>query len=294
MHGWSGNLLNVDLDRKQITVSPLNVEDARHFIGGRGLNIRRLFEMETPRINPFDPSNLLCLAPGLFSGTPLGMSSRLHVTTLSSLTGIVGDGSVGGALAHRLKKAGFDQVVIRGSASEPLYLFIDNGDVSLRDASDLWGKDVWEMTDLLKQRHGDDISVAGIGIAGERLVRVASTMVDKYASAARGSGAVWGSKRLKAMVVRGSSKVDLFDRKTFLRLVRDDGRFLAKDEVQQQVASVYGSHYGITHWYPGFKNSQKALESHEVPDLLTPKAWKQYETGRMGCQKLCGKMQECL
>lgn len=284
MYGWAGKILYVDLTQSTIEVRPLDKKEAIDFIGGRGLNIKRLFDIKNPQINPFDPSNILCLAPGLFSGTPLVMSSRLHVSTLSCLTGIVGDGSAGGAFAHVLKKAGFDQLVISGRAAKAVYLLIDDSNIKLCDASDLWGKSVWEMTDLLKKRYGSDVSVAGIGEAGENLVRVASTMVDKYASAARGSGGVWGSKRLKAVVVRGSSKIDLFDPKKFHKLSGDDGRFLAKDEVQQKVAAVYGSHFGIMNWLPGFQNSTKELLSHEIPQGLRPDALKQYETGRAGCR----------
>ncbi len=284
MYGWAGKILFVNLTKEKITASPLDRDEGVNFLGGRGLNIKRLFEMENPGINPFDPFNLICLAPGLFSGTPLGMSSRLHVTTLSCLTGILGDGSVGGSFAHLLKKAGFDQIVISGRAKKPVYLLIDDTRVEICDASGLWGKTVWEMTDSLKKRHGRGVSVAGIGRAGENGVRVASTMVDKYASAARGSGGVWGSKRLKAIVVRGTSKVNLFDKKQFLSLSSADGKFLARDKVQQNIASVHGSLFGMMNWMPGFRNSAKALLPHEVPEALTPDALKAHETGRTGCR----------
>ena len=99
----------------------------------------------------------------------------------------------------------------------------------LLPADDLWGKSVWETADRLTDRHNKTTSVACIGQAGENLVRLASTMIDKYASAARGSGAVWGSKRLKAIVVRGSKKVNLYDLSRFLSLASADRKYLAND-----------------------------------------------------------------
>ncbi len=126
--------------------------------------------------------------------------------------------------------------------------------------------------------------MACIGQAGENLVRMASTMVDKYASAACGSGAVWGSKYLKAIVVRGSKKVALHDRDRFLSLASADRKYLAKDSAQREISAVYGSHYGMTNWFPGSRNFASQLSADAVPQALRPEAWKQYEVGRAGCQ----------
>jgi aldehyde:ferredoxin oxidoreductase len=111
----------------------------------------------------------------------------------------------------------------------------------------------------------------------------ASTIVDKYASAARGSGAVWGSKKLKTIVIRGTGWLELFDRSGYVVLSREDKRFLTRDRVQRDVASVYGSHYDVTHWFPGSHNSAAVLAADEVPSALRPEAWKAYEIGRTGC-----------
>ena len=183
-----------------------------------------------------------------------------------------------------MKRAGYAQIIISGQAESPLYLWIDDDKVTLLPADELWGTSVWQTTDRLTHRHGEKTSVAGIGQAGENLVRLASTMVDKYASAARGSGAVWGSKRLKAIVVRGSKKVNLHDRNRFLSLASADRKYLANDSVQQEVSAVYGSHYGMMNWFPGFRNFESELSGDAVPKALRPEAWKQYEVGRSGCQ----------
>jgi aldehyde:ferredoxin oxidoreductase len=163
-------------------------------------------------------------------------------------------------------------------------VLIEDGDISLHDAGDLRGLTTWAVTDALTRRHGTGASVASIGPAGENLARQASTMVDKYASAARGSGAVWGSKRLKVVVVRGTGRPELFDRAGFIALAHEDKRFLTQDRVQRGVAAAYGSHCGVTHWFPGFRNSAKLLAGEEIPPGLRPEALKAYEIGRSGCR----------
>ena len=283
MYGWNGTILRVDLTRGQVTKQQLDESVAKKFIGGRGFNSKTLFDEIEPGIDPLGPENVLCLAPGPLTGTSLGLTSRLEVSTLSPYSGILGDGSVGGAFATFLKRAGYDQIVIMGKAGSPRYLWIDNGNVELRDAADLWGKTTWETTDILQKRHGRDVSVACIGQAGENLVRFASTIVDKYSSAARGSGAVWGSKNLKAIAVRGAGKVPLANPEEFKALAREDREFFLKDPMQHEVIAVYGTHIGMMSWWPGYRHFEKYLSAKEIPKALRPKAWKQYEIGRYGC-----------
>jgi aldehyde:ferredoxin oxidoreductase len=283
MHGWRGTILRVDLTREKITKQPLDEAIARDFIGGRGFNSKTLFDEIKPGIDPLGPENVLCLAPGPLSGTPLGMTSRLEVSALSPYSGILGDGNGGGSFAAFLKRAGYDQIVITGRASSPKYLWIEDDNVELKDASDLWGKTTWETTDILQERHGKKISVACIGQAGENLVRFASTIVEKHSSAARGSGAVWGSKNLKAIAVRGSGKVELARPEGFKQLAREDREFFLKDHLQHEVIAKYGTHIGVMSWWPGYKYFRKYLSAEEIPEALTPEAWKRYEVGRAGC-----------
>jgi len=283
MYGWRGTILRVDLTREKVTKQPLDESVVRDFIGGRGLNSKTLFDEVKPGIDPLDPENVLCLAPGPLSGTPLGLTSRLEVSTLSPYSGILGDGNVGGSFATFLKRAGYDQIVITGRASSPKYLWINDESVELRDASDLWGKTTWETTDILRERHGEKISVGCIGQAGENLVRAASTIVDKHSSAARGSGAVWGSKNLKAIAVRGSGKVELASPDEFRHLAQEDRKFFLKDHLQHEVIAVYGTHIGMMSWWPGYRCFQKYLSGDEIPEPLRPEAWKKYEIGRYAC-----------
>lgn len=283
MKGWRGTIVRVDLTNEKITKQPLNELVAKDFIGGRGLNSKTLFDEVKPGIDPLSSENVLCLAPGPFSGTQLRLTSRLEVSTLSPYSYILGDGNVGGSFAHHLKKAGYDQIVITGKASSPKYLWIDDENIELRDASDLWGNTTWEVTDILQKKYGKDISVACIGQAGENLVRFASTIVDKHSSAARGSGAVWGSKNLKAIAVKGTGNVELANPEEFKQLAREDKEFFLKDHLQHEVIARYGTHIGMMSWWPGYRYFEKYLSADEIPENLTPEAWKKYEIGRMGC-----------
>jgi len=283
MHGWRGTVLWVDLTHGEVEGRPLEPRPARAFLGGRGLNSWRLFSLLEPRIDPLGPKNVLCLAPGALSGTPLSMTSRVEVGTLSPYSGILGDGSAGGNFAAFLKHAGYDQIVITGRAPHPVYLWIEDEHVELRDAADLWGKTTWETVDTLQERHGRRISVACIGQAGENLVRFASTIVDKHSSAARGSGAVWGSKNLKAIAVRGTGRVALARPEEFRRLAREDLQFFLEDPFQRQVVAVHGSHIGMVSWWPGYRYFHRYLPAEEVPTELKPEAWKRYEVGRTAC-----------
>jgi aldehyde:ferredoxin oxidoreductase len=283
MYGWTGSVLEVDMTARGADRVPLDAEVARSFIGGRGLNSKTLFDRIRPGIDPLGPENILCLAVSPLTATPLPLTGRLEVSTLSPYSGILGDGNVGGFLASHIKRAGYDQIVLCGAADRPTYLWIEDDRVEFREASDLWGKSTWETTDILRDRHGNDLSVACIGPAGENLVRFASTIVDKHSSAARGSGAVWGSKQLKAIAVRGTGHVKLAEPEVFKQLAGEDREFFLNDPFQRNVVAVYGTHIGMMCWGPSRNNFARRLTPDEIPEALTPQGWKKYEVGRTGC-----------
>lgn len=283
MNGWNGKALWVDLTNRQITVNQIDKEVLKNFIGGRGLNDWVLYNHIRPGIDPLSPDNLLCLAVGPLTGTNLSSTSRIHVSTLSPLTGILGDGNGGGSFALALKRAGFDQVVFTGASDTPVALIIDGEDVLLIEAAYLKGTSTWEKTDILKERLGKDFSVAAIGQAGENLVRFASIMFDKHNSAARGSGAVMGSKNLMAVAARGKSKTGISDPSAFEELAKADRDYLMNDPFQRDVVAKIGTHVGMIRWYPGFRNNEKYLAPEEAPEELLPESLKKYEVGRTAC-----------
>jgi aldehyde:ferredoxin oxidoreductase len=205
MGGYANRVAWIDLTTGAIEYKPIAEEDAVKYIGGRGLGVKYVFD-NGPKVDALSPDNILCFMNGPLTGTDANMSGRMAVVTKSPLTGTVTDSHHGGWSAARLKWAGFDGLVFKGRADHPVYAYVEDGKVTLHDASDLWGKNVHETIATLQNRyHGDkDLSVIAIGAAGENLVKFASWInEDDRASGRGGTGCVGGSKNLKAIVIRG-------------------------------------------------------------------------------------------
>ena len=203
--GYVNRVAWIDLTGGQIEYKPIAEEDARKYIGARGLGVKYVFD-NGPQVDPLSPENILCFMNGPLTGTDVNLSGRMAVCTKSPLTGTVTDSHHGGWSAARLKWAGFDGLVFKGKAEKPVYAYVEDGKVTLHDASDLWGKHVHETIKILQERHGGekDLSVITIGPAGENLVKFACWMNENDRSSGRGgTGCVGGSKNLKAIVIKG-------------------------------------------------------------------------------------------
>ena len=203
--GYVNRVAWIDLTEGQIEYKPIAEEDARKYIGARGLGVKYVFD-NGPQVEPLSPDNILCFMNGPLTGTDVNLSGRMAVVTKSPLTGTVTDSHHGGWSAARLKWAGFDGLVFKGKADKPVYAYVEDGKVTLHDASDLWGKHVHETIKILQERHGGekDLSVLTIGPAGENLVKFACWMNENDRSSGRGgTGCVGGSKNLKAIVIKG-------------------------------------------------------------------------------------------
>jgi len=205
--GWGGTILRVDLSKKKI-VKTSTVEYSRDYLGGRGINSKMLYDETKPGMDPFDPQSRYIIGVGPLVGIFPG-ASRLTVTAKSPLTGIHGDANAGGDWAAELKLAGYDNIVFFGKSDQPVYLWIQDDYVELRDAKDLWGKTTSTTGDIIKEELRDpEIKVLSIGPAGENLVRFANTVAGYGREAGRtGTGAVAGSKKLKAVAVKGTKGV---------------------------------------------------------------------------------------
>ena len=204
--GFANRVAWIDLTGGQIDYRPIDDEDARKYIGGRGLGVKYVFD-NGPQVDPLSPDNLLCFMNGPLTGTDVNMSGRMAVVTKSPLTGTVTDSHHGGWSAARLKWAGFDGLVFKGKAAKPVYAYVDNG-TGRRSTMprDLWGKGVHETikrpAGALRRRK--DLSVITIGPAGENLVKFACWMNENDRASGRGgTGCVGGSKNLKAIVISG-------------------------------------------------------------------------------------------
>lgn len=210
--GYAGRIVFIDLSTGTVTTSSPEETFLRTYLGGYGIGSRLLYDRMNANADPLGGENVLGLVTGPLTGTPALGGSRFTVVGKSPLTGTFGDANCGGYFGPTLKQAGFDAVFVTGIADEPVYVLLEDGEVELRNASFLWGKDSNETEDLLRAELGRDIEVVCIGQAGEKESLIAAIMHDKHRAAARsGLGAVMGAKQLKAVVARGTIDVPLAD-----------------------------------------------------------------------------------
>ncbi|CAN5248418.1 aldehyde ferredoxin oxidoreductase family protein [soil metagenome] len=243
-YGSWGRILRVDLTGRTTSVEEMDELTFRQYPGGRALIAHYLLK-ELPRdVDALSPANLLVFAMGVLTGTPLSGASRHAVGAKSPLSGGFGEAEVGGFWGAELKRAGWDAIVVSGAASSPVYLFIRDDQVEIRDASHLWGMEIMDTEETLKGEVGERLArVCEIGPAGENLVRFAGIVNDFKDIAGRsGLGAVMGSKKLKAIVVRGSRNLPLAD----AAKVKEVGRHVA-DTLQQNHWAFhnYGTGMGL-------------------------------------------------
>jgi aldehyde:ferredoxin oxidoreductase len=211
-HGFMGKMLWVDLSKKQIKEEALDEKMGRDFLGGYGLGARILFDRQKAGVDPMGPDAILGIVTGVLTGTDAMGGSRYVMVGKSPLTGGWGDANSGGNVGPFLKFAGYDAVFFTGKSDKPVYLLIDNGKAELLDAAGLWGKDTFDTQDMLRDKHGKELEVACIGPAGEQLSLIAAVMNNKGRAAGRsGLGAVMGSKKLKAIAVKGNMKIPVAD-----------------------------------------------------------------------------------
>ncbi len=223
LYGYAGKILRVDLTKRRVHVAKLDRVLAAQFLGGRGFNSKRLYDEVGPHTDPLGPENRLIFATGPLVGTMFPTACRFNVSAKSPLTGILGDSNAGGHFAPELKFAGYDQVILEGRSREPLYLFINDGEVEFGDASHLWGKDVYETDEMIRADLDDRrVQTAIVGPAAERGVRYAGIYANLMRAAARtGMGTVMASKGVKALVVRGTGSIEVADPRRFEEIVEE-------------------------------------------------------------------------
>jgi len=224
LHGYAGRILHVDLTTGKTHVEPLNEEYAKKYIGGIGLGMRLWLDHSKPGVEPLSPENPLILATGPISGTvwPTGGNGHAFVSKSPQSYG-VGEAKSHGSFGTELKRAGYDAVIFKGKAEKPVYVWIDDDSVQLLDASHLMGKSPADTEDAIREELGDYyIRVAAIGLAGEKLVKIACIINDKTRAAGRtGMGAVMGSKNLKAIAVRGTRDITVAKPEEFMEYVKE-------------------------------------------------------------------------
>lgn len=237
-----GKRLTIDLSQGEITKGEIEEDVIKKFIGGKGFAAKVLYDELKPGTNPLSPDNILVMVTGPLAGTSAPAYAKTGLATKSPLTGIFIDSYVGGNLGPELRFAGYELVTVRGKAKKPVCVYINDEEVKILDASDLWGKDVAATEEALKDRFGREVQIASIGPAGENLISHACVSHQVYRQAGRGGiGAVMGSKNLKAIVVKGSGKVTVADESRFREAVRAANENIRNNKVIQEGLKKYGT-----------------------------------------------------
>jgi aldehyde:ferredoxin oxidoreductase len=211
----------IDLSRGSVRVVDVPKDLRAKYLGGRGINTYLLYNLLRKGVDPFSPSNVLILGAGILTGTLVPNSSRFNVSTKSPETGFLGDSNCGGFFAPEMRYAGFDHIILKGKAKKPSYVYLEDGDIEIRDARDYWGLDTNDVQINLRKDLGD-VEVACCGTAGENLVRFANVRTGVKNAAGRcGTGAVMGSKNLKAVVAYGTMGLKVKHPQKLLEVVEE-------------------------------------------------------------------------
>ena len=217
--GYAGKILRVDLSSGNISDFSTN-SYADSFVGGRGIAAKIYWDEVPPDTRAFDPENRLIFSTGPLAGVAGLVGSRWQVCGKSPATNpeVFCYSNLGGSWGAKLKFAGYDGIAVQGESETPVYLFVNEGNAELKDASHLWGKGAVEASEIIKSELGDSTGVVATGIAGENEVILASVLADDDSSGSSGFGAVMGCKKLKAIAVRGKGKIAVADRDRLIEL----------------------------------------------------------------------------
>ena len=242
MFGYAGTTLRVDLSTRTTTREELSDDVARRFLGGAGLGARILYAELEAGIDPLSPATKLVFATGPFTATRVPCNGRTTVMAKSPLTGIWGESSMGGFFATELKLAGYDALVVEGKADQPVYLWIRDDKIEIRDATALWGTTVDEAHSALHGEIGEPKArIVCVGPGGEACVKYASLVADlSYAAGRTGMGAVMGSKNLKAIALRGTGSIAVADEEGLRKAAAQLSKILGTD-ASTQTLSQYGT-----------------------------------------------------
>ncbi len=284
---FAGKILRVDLGLGKTETEPLDPTIARAFLGGRGVSAWLLWKECRKGIDPLGPGNPLIFGAGALNGTHAPSSGRCFVTFKSPATNRYCKSSAGGHWGYTLKFGGYDHIVVTGKADRPVYIVIDNDKVEIRDAAHLWGKNTRETDETIKNQLGSDFEVACIGPAGEKLAKIAAVMMGIHFAAARGGpGAVMGSKKLKAVAVRGSGALGCAKPEEFDRVAMAARAALRNDSMIPGLAD-YGTAGGVAgvNEQDGFPSYNYQRGHFDPIEPLTGQSivHRGYLLSRMGC-----------
>ncbi|MDQ1372170.1 MAG: aldehyde:ferredoxin oxidoreductase [Candidatus Thermoplasmatota archaeon] len=298
MKGYAGRILKIDLTTGRSSIKTIDERYARKYLGGQGFTVELVYHGVPKGADALSPENVLAMAPGMFAGFPIQTGGKTAFAAKSPATNTLAESVMGGSIGAELRHAGFDALEIHGRSDKPAYIFIEDDKVEVNEADDIWGKDTRVTPETLKKRHGWDVKVACIGVAGEKLVRMACIDCDDRQSGRAGLGAVMGSKNLKAIVVRGTKDLEPADPGALLEIA------LRYQKIMEAAPSfVEDTKYG-TGEFLGWINKEKGVfptrnwqESvFKEREQVDPYYWAtRYVTKNkacFSCTKPCGKLFE--
>ena len=229
----------VDLESQRVRTSQISDHEQQQFIGGFGLNVHLAMRYIPQGVDPLSPGNPIIIGSAPLAGTPVPGASRLSVFTKLPLNGAIGGNNGSMGFSYYMRWSGIDHLVILGAAPEPCYIVLTEQGVRFRNASDLWGLDTYEVTEVLYERHDRSASVMAIGTLGELQVPMALAFVDKAGTVGKGGlGAVMGSKRLKAIVAAGREPVEVAQPKAMRRLMAEISREMQADKNKDRLINL--------------------------------------------------------
>lgn len=295
MKGFAGEILKVNLASRSSEKSPLPKSLAEKYLGGIGFAARFLYDEMAPHADALGPSNLLAMAPGLFNGFPVPTGGKALFCAKSPLTGTIAESVMGARIGGELKRAGYDLLLVSGKADSPSYIIVDDENVEVRSAEDLWGEDTRETAEAIRKDEGDAV-IAAIGIAGENLVRFACIDCEDRQSGRGGLGAVMGSKNLKAIAVKGTGDLvpddatrlmdiclEYHERMIESAAFNDDTKY-GTGEFLEWMNAEKGT-FPTRNWREGVFDGRKEIDPYHWAPIYTER-----NNACFACTKPCGRI----
>jgi len=283
-YGYAGKILRINLSDKQDQKEPLDMETARRFIGGRGFNTKVMYEELKPGIDPRGEKNKYIVGSGPLGGTLCPFGTRINVSGKSPQTGIFGDTNAGAHFAADMKFAGYDQIIIEGKSDSPVYIFIDDDRISYHDGSHLWGKNVREANKIIREELKDpSVQILCTGMAADYGANIAGTFFNLARAAARtGTGSILASKNVKAIAVRGTGSINVFDPERFYKLnkqivelIRSHPQYVARSTMGTPQNVRWLNEKGfltVNHFLKGYQPTAYKWEGETLRDHYTVKS----------------------
>ena len=298
MFGWMGQILRVNLSNGQVSKLNLDLNTMSQYIGARGLGTKIFCDEVDPMVDPLSPENKIIFLSGPLTGTLAASAGRYNVVTKGPLNGTIAASNSGGSFGPEMKFAGYDGIILEGKSDHPVYLWLYNDQLEIRDAEGIWGQDVVATTDLIKAATDEEAKVACIGPAGEKLVKFAGIMNEYNRAAGRsGVGAVMGSKNVKAIAVRGTGGIKVAHPEGFMAAATDARNKLRAHPVTGQGLGAYGTNIlvNILNEHGGLpvKNFSEAAvfaDAEKISGEYQAEKYLVRNKGCFGCTVGCGRV----